>query len=348
MRIDEVLGIRDICGAKAIIKRFKSINREWSEIDRLDAIYYQIIGRPTRKGKAISDVKAIKEVYDLVQSKWKDHCGPTSNQFNPNLPSTSNNQENMLNWVDEQTLTEEVVIRDVNTNKEWKLQSLGKPEQKNDMSSKLSCNYMRSNFVKTGDPFLYSNKPEQDRDEWVVKLVDDINMDLEDKDRRVVSIRRSPSPCETLGSLGVTMNNILTNMMELDVEDIDQISKNKISVDIIIKAPAEQFLIPPLKIKIAEPSHKTKKIKIIKYGGVICSFSMDPDYKKKLKRILVPTKPTCYKNLTGKGSSTNTLSPTRPAHMLSPIPTPSPANKKQRMENSRWSVDLDASSVDAG
>ena len=71
---------------------------------------------------------------------------------------------------------------------------------------------MKSNFAKTGDPFLYSNKPEQDRDEWVVKLVDDINMDLEDQDRRVVSKRRSPSPCETLGSLGVTMDNILTNM----------------------------------------------------------------------------------------------------------------------------------------
>ena len=65
-------------------------------------------------------------------------------------------------------------------------------------------------------------------------------------------------------------------------------SKNEIPLDIPVETPEDQFRIPRLKIKISdEPKEtppKTKKIKVIKYGGIICSFSMDPEYKKTQKK----------------------------------------------------------------
>ena len=108
------------------------------------------------------------------------------------LPSISNNNENILSWVDDQVLTEKVIIKDVKNNKEWRLLSLDDHVKRNDMHSKMSYDYLRNSFAKTGDSFMYSKKQDQERDEWIIKLVDDINMDLKDQDRQNVSIRKAP------------------------------------------------------------------------------------------------------------------------------------------------------------
>ena len=42
IRTDKVLGIRDICGAKAIVNKVQGINRNWAEITKLEPIYYPI------------------------------------------------------------------------------------------------------------------------------------------------------------------------------------------------------------------------------------------------------------------------------------------------------------------
>ena len=61
-RIDEVLGIRDLCGAKVIVNRIKSIDRNYNEVNKLESIYYQRTGRVMKKGRVHDDIRAVKEI----------------------------------------------------------------------------------------------------------------------------------------------------------------------------------------------------------------------------------------------------------------------------------------------
>ena len=78
------------------------------------------------------------------------------------------------------------------------------------------------------------------------------------------------------------------------------------------------------------------------------TFSKDPDYKRKLKKSTAPTKPTCYKRTLSQSSkvSLNNRPSGSQSQFQSSFPTPSPINNDKT--SSRWSVDLDASFIDAG
>ena len=355
VRIDEVLGIRDIQGSKAVVERTTTADRNWSEVNKLESIYYQILGKTMRKGRIHDDVRAIKEIYDELQRNWSDHYNPTEVKEKIKLPDNTKNKD-LLRWVDDQKLDEEIVIEDVRAQRKWKLIPLDEQPKDRNMASKMSYDYMRNSFRETGIRFNFSNKPDQQKDIWIDKIIDDLQMDLEDEDRRSVILTETPpSPM----SINTTMEGILSNMMNLDVDGIT----NLISQDFITNLPIEEDIqrdplaIPSLKIKLNQnkeyeaenpPLKGRKRVKeqTIKYGGVICNmtFSRDPDYKKRLKKSLAPTKPLTYKMLNNLNPE---LPPKPPTPMLSPILTPSPKNKNS-VQDSQWSVDFDASFVDAG
>ena len=93
------------------------------------------------------------------------------------------------------------------------------------MPSRMSYEYMGNKFAQDGDPFMFSTKQDEERDKQIDKIVEDIKMDLEYLDRRAV-MNTSP-PC----SMDNTMNNIPTEMMDLDVNQL----KNLINVDQFIR-----------------------------------------------------------------------------------------------------------------
>ena len=65
-------------------------------LHKLKSIFYQIIGKPMRKGGALNDARSIKDIYDMIQSEWIDKFGPAAEKIDLNLPSTSTNINNML------------------------------------------------------------------------------------------------------------------------------------------------------------------------------------------------------------------------------------------------------------
>ena len=93
VRIDEVLGIKDIQGSKAVVERTTTTDRNWAEVKRLESIYYQILRKTLRKGRIHDDVKAIKEIYDELQKNWSDHYSPTIVKEKIKLPKKDRNED---------------------------------------------------------------------------------------------------------------------------------------------------------------------------------------------------------------------------------------------------------------
>ena len=131
-----------------------------------------------------------------------------------------------------------------------KLIPLDEPEKKNDMSSRMSYDYMRSKFIENGDPFIYSNKQDEVKDEWINKILNDLSMDLEDLDRREVIIKNP-----TFDPIDEPMENLISDMMELGDCSLENL------LDVNINLPFEFPSIPPLKIKVQPKDgyHSIKK-----------------------------------------------------------------------------------------
>ena len=171
-RIDEVPGVIDLCGAKAIINRIKSIDRNWDEINKLESNYYKITGKVMKKRRAHDDIRAVFS----IQGEWEDHCGPTTSNDIIELPNRSDS--NTQKGVDDQKLDDPIIIDNVKLDRKWKLIPLDKPDKKSDMSSKMSYSYMRNKILENGDPFIYSNKQDEANDEWINKLMNDLRMKI--------------------------------------------------------------------------------------------------------------------------------------------------------------------------
>ena len=126
IRIDEVMGIRNLSGARTIIKSTKVVNRNWSKISKLESIYYQLIGKSMKNARALDNVKAVKARYRAIESTWEDRYGPLVDDYIQQLAEEQEKQsesdlDKMFMWVDEQKLDASVVIEDVNNKKTWRL-----------------------------------------------------------------------------------------------------------------------------------------------------------------------------------------------------------------------------------
>ena len=81
----------------------------------------------------------------------------------------------------------------------------------------MSYEYKKNSFRENGITFNFSNKLDQQRDIWIDKIINNLNMDLEDHNRRSIILTETPpSPI----SINTTIENILSNIMELSVDGI--------------------------------------------------------------------------------------------------------------------------------
>ena len=62
-----------------------------------------------RKGKSLDNINAIKEIYEELHVIWEDHYCIENGDEEIRLPN-SKNDKNLLQWVDEQSLSEQIVI----------------------------------------------------------------------------------------------------------------------------------------------------------------------------------------------------------------------------------------------
>ena len=104
VRLDEVLGIRDLAGAKEVIKWTKSIQRDWADNKKLENIYYQVFGRTMKKGKSLDNANAIREIYNRLHVVWEDHYNVNNSDEEIKLPNNKND-DNLLQWIDDQDLS---------------------------------------------------------------------------------------------------------------------------------------------------------------------------------------------------------------------------------------------------
>ena len=182
-----------------------------------------------KKGRALDDVKAIKGVDVIVQEEWKNHYDPTESRL-----TSITEASNLLKWIDEQPLNEDMIIEDIGQNKEWKLIPLSRPAKSNDMSRKMTYDYMRNKFTEDGIPFMYSNKQDEEKDEWITKVIDDLNMYLDDKNiqnkklpihsnellTKITSLILSPIPTPSLTKSNRNLNQS-TWSIDLDASSVD-------------------------------------------------------------------------------------------------------------------------------
>ena len=73
-----------------------------------------------RKGKSLDNINAIKEIYKELHAVWEDHYCSENRNEEIKLPN-SKNDKNLLQWVNDQSLSDQIVIQDLKTNTMWKL-----------------------------------------------------------------------------------------------------------------------------------------------------------------------------------------------------------------------------------
>ena len=339
VRLDEVLGVRDLVGAKEVIKRTKSISRNWSDNNKLENIYYQIFGRTMRKGKSLDNINAIREIYEELHVIWEDHYCIENSDEEIRLPNNKNDK-NLLQWVDEQSLSEQIVIQDVKTNTMWKLIPL-EIEAKNDMASRMNYDFQMNRFKETGEPFCVRNYEPIDDKCWYDKLIGDLCKDMDSgKDIRDV-IMQSPSEEETN-----IFNSLDFNLSTLDIDDVDR----------LLEEMEQEDYPQPNNDHYETLLHKTKKPKKPKNkkipNNISCHTSMTIKFNGKKLTINDEPQPStsnCTNTRKRRGKDLNLFNSIYNAHIdltesdhsdhsqLSPIPTPTPKVKVSKL----WSVDLD-------
>ena len=80
---------------KSLCKERKALTEIGPEINKLESIYYQIIGRTMRKGKPLDNIMAIMEIYGEVNYLWEDHYCFTKRERTTEL-SCNNIDENLF------------------------------------------------------------------------------------------------------------------------------------------------------------------------------------------------------------------------------------------------------------
>ena len=81
------MGVKVIEGASSIIKQTTAVDRNWFEVNKLETVYYQILGKTMKKGRALDNMRAVKEIHEKLEDSWEDHYGSQNNNDFPLPPS---------------------------------------------------------------------------------------------------------------------------------------------------------------------------------------------------------------------------------------------------------------------